>query len=66
MSIQARWMPGPLRPIAEGLLYDALNGGDNRAAAFFRPDDYRTCLAAPAKTALLGLPQALRPRGRPR
>ncbi len=43
-------MPRPLRPVADGLLYHALNRGNNRAAVFFAPDYYRTFLVALAKT----------------
>ncbi len=43
-------MPRPLRPVADGLLYHALNRGNNRAAVFRGRDDYRTFLAALAKT----------------
>jgi len=38
------------RPIADGLLYHALNRGNNRDAVFFVPDDYRTVLRALAQT----------------
>jgi putative transposase len=43
-------MPRPLRPVADGLLYHALNRGNNRAPVFFTPEDYHTFLAALAKT----------------
>jgi putative transposase len=39
-------MPRPLRPVADGLLYHALNRGNNRAAVFHAADDYRSFLAA--------------------
>ena len=37
------------RPVADGLLYHALNRGNNRAAVFFGPDDYATFLRALAQ-----------------
>ena len=43
-------MPRPLRPVADGLLYHAINRGNNRARVFLAPDDYRTFLEALAKT----------------
>jgi putative transposase len=43
-------MPRALRPVADGLLYHALNRGNNRAAVFFTPEDFRAFLAALAKT----------------
>ena len=43
-------MPRPLRPVADGLLYHAMNRGNNRARVFFAADDYRTFLEALAKT----------------
>ena len=39
-SITLFCMPRQLRPIADGLLFHALNRGNNRAAVFFCPDDY--------------------------
>src|SRR5271166_2272215 len=38
------------RPIADGLLYHALNRGNNRGPVFFAEDDYRTFLKALAQT----------------
>jgi putative transposase len=35
-------MPRLPRPVADGLLYHALNRGNNRAPVFFGPDDFRT------------------------
>ena len=43
-------MPRPLRPVADGLLYCAINRGNNRARVFFAAGDYRTFIAALAKT----------------
>jgi putative transposase len=43
-------MPRPLRPIADGLLYHALNRGNNRSTVFFRPADYHQFLQALAQT----------------
>lgn len=43
-------MPRLPRPIADGLVYHALNRGNNRAAVFFDDEDYRAFLAALAKT----------------
>jgi len=43
-------MPRLPRPIADGLLYHALNRGNNRAAVFGCADDYATFLQALAKT----------------
>jgi putative transposase len=43
-------MPRPPRPIADGLLYHALNRGNNRAAVFFGPDDYQAFLQALGQT----------------
>ncbi len=39
-------MPRPLRPVANGLLYHAINRGNNRAAVFSAAADYRAFLAA--------------------
>jgi putative transposase len=39
-------MGRPLRPVADGLIYHALN----RGAVFFSADDYRTFLRALART----------------
>ena len=43
-------MPRPLRPVADGLLYHAINRGNNRAPVFRAADDYPTFLAALNKT----------------
>src|ERR1700694_5201736 len=43
-------MPRLPRPIADGLVYHALNRGNNRAAVFFAPRDYLTFLTALGKT----------------
>jgi len=43
-------MPRLPRPVADGLLYHALNRGNNRAAVFAAPADYRAFLAALAQT----------------
>ena len=43
-------MPRQPRPIADGLLYHALNRGNNRAAVFVGPDDYRAFLLALGQT----------------
>jgi putative transposase len=43
-------MPRPLRPVADGLLYHAINRGNNRARVFFAAADYRAFLEALAKT----------------
>ena len=43
-------MPRPLRPIADGLVYHALNWGNNRAAVFGPAEDYLTFLKALAQT----------------
>jgi putative transposase len=43
-------MGRPLRPVADGLIYHALNRGNNRGAVFFSAEDYRTFLRALAKT----------------
>jgi putative transposase len=43
-------MPRPLRPVADGLLYHAINRGNNRAAVFRAADDYRLFLTALNKT----------------
>jgi putative transposase len=43
-------MPRRPRPLADGLLYQALNRGNNRAAVFGDADDYRLFLTALAKT----------------
>jgi putative transposase len=43
-------MPRLPRPIADDLLYHALNRGNNRATVFFSPDDYRQFLHALART----------------
>jgi hypothetical protein len=45
-------MGRPLRPIADGLVYHALNRGNNRAAVFTRAADYRAFLRALAQTHL--------------
>ena len=37
-------MGRPLRLVADGLTYHALNRGNNRGPVFFTPDDYRTFL----------------------
>ena len=39
-----------MRPVAEGLLYHAVNRGDNRARVFFAAADYHAFLEALAKT----------------
>lgn len=44
-------MPRQPRPVADGLVYHALNRGNNRAAVFFAPDDYRAFVDALAQTA---------------
>src|SRR5438270_14060458 len=43
-------MPRLPRPVADGLLYHALNRGNNRAAVFGREADYRAFLGAIAQT----------------
>jgi len=43
-------MGRPLRPVGDGLIYHALNRGNNRRPVFFSADDYRTFLRAVAKT----------------
>lgn len=43
-------MPRQPRPIANGLVYHALNRGNNRADVFFCPDDFRQFLRALAQT----------------
>jgi putative transposase len=43
-------MPRLPRPIADGLLYHALNRGNNRAAVFFSPNDFLTFLKSLAQT----------------
>jgi len=43
-------MPRPPRPSADGLLYHALNRGNNRADVFFSPDDFHQFLHALAQT----------------
>jgi REP-associated tyrosine transposase len=43
-------MPRPLRPVADGLLYHAINRGNNRAAVFRAAADYHAFLAALHKT----------------
>src|SRR5437764_11917940 len=39
-----------LRPVAEGLVYHAVNRGNNRAAVFFAAADYRAFLDALRQT----------------
>ena len=43
-------MPRPPRPVADGLVYHALNRGNNRDAVFASPDDYRQFLNAIVQT----------------
>jgi putative transposase len=43
-------MPRLTRPIADGLLYHALNRGNNRATVFSGPDDFRAFLRALGQT----------------
>jgi putative transposase len=43
-------MPRPPRPVADGLLYHALNRGNNRGAVFLAAEDYQTFLRALAQT----------------
>jgi putative transposase len=43
-------MPRLPRPVADGLLYHALNRGNNRAAVFAAPADYHAFLAALGQT----------------
>ena len=43
-------MPRSPRPVADGLLYHALNRGNNRAAVFFAPQDSLLFLKALAQT----------------
>jgi putative transposase len=43
-------MPRSPRPVADGLLYHALNRGNNRATVFFGPEDYLTFLKALGQT----------------
>jgi REP-associated tyrosine transposase len=43
-------MPRPPRPVADGLLYHALNRGNNREAVFVSPEDYRQFLGALTQT----------------
>jgi putative transposase len=43
-------MPRSPRPIADGLLYHAIDRGNNRAAVFFGAEDYLTFLKALAQT----------------
>jgi putative transposase len=43
-------MPRLPRPVADGLLYHALNRGNNRASVFLGPDDFRAFLQALAQT----------------
>ncbi len=43
-------MPRSPRPVADGLLYHAINRGNDRAAVFFTPNDYLTFLRALAQT----------------
>jgi putative transposase len=43
-------MPRSPRPVADGLLYPALNRGNNRDAVFFTPADYLLFLKALAQT----------------
>src|SRR5437773_2945782 len=45
-------MGRPLRPIADGLIYHALNRGNNRAAVFAREADFRAFLRALGQTQL--------------
>jgi putative transposase len=45
-------MGRPLRPVADGLVYHALNRGNNRARVFFGAADYRAFLRALAQTQL--------------
>jgi putative transposase len=43
-------MPRPPRPVADGLLYHALNRGNNRAAVFFGTADYLAFLQSLGQT----------------
>src|SRR5260370_5899515 len=43
-------MPRAPRPVADGLLYHALNRGNNRDDIFFAPEDYLTFLKALEQT----------------
>ena len=43
-------MPRAPRPLADGLLYHAINRGNNRAAVFFATEDYLTFLKAVGQT----------------
>src|SRR5262245_66152739 len=43
-------MPRAPRPIADGLLFHAINRGNNRAPVFFEANDYLTFLKALAQT----------------
>ncbi len=43
-------MPRVPRPVADGLLYHAINRGNNRAAVFFAPTDYLLFLKALVQT----------------
>src|SRR5436309_11153427 len=43
-------MPRAPRPVADGLLYHAINRGNNRADIFFVPKDYLTFLKALEQT----------------
>src|SRR5437762_9549816 len=43
-------MGSPLRPVADGLVYHALNRGNNRSPVFGAASDYRAFLRALAQT----------------
>jgi len=43
-------MPRQPRPVADGLVYHALNRGNNRAPVFFADAGYRAFLSALAQT----------------
>src|SRR5581483_1153040 len=45
-------MGRPLRPVADGLIYHAINRGNNRDAVFARAADYRAFLHALGQTQL--------------
>ncbi len=48
-------MPRPPRPVADGLLYHALNRGNNRAAVFFEAADHLAFLRSLRQTGTLGV-----------
>ncbi len=45
-------MPRPPRPVADGLIYHALNRGNNRERVFSADADYQAFLHALARTQL--------------